>query len=127
MGMAAAIYWPRGSTQTPTTLEKRKRKGRSWKGKLPRSWKGQQGLQPPQQSNGRLEARKRLRSRKRKRNRTRHPISLRKNGYRALIRKENNMKSAVNFDRSIKKLKQGRQWRETTRFAARIIKRRSSH
>ena len=77
--------------------------GRSWNGKPLQIWKERQGLQPPQQSNKRREARER--SSKKKRSLARWPISLRPNGYAKTINRENKMKQAVKLYQSIKKRK----------------------
>ena len=120
MGMAAAIYWPQGYTQDPTTPEKRIMKGRIRKGKLPQIWKVQQVLKPMQQSNARRESRKNPRNRKH--NLSRRPITLRGNGYPTLTTKEEKMKQAVKLHRSVNKRNQRGQQRETKRHAARTRK-----
>ena len=124
MGMAAAIYCPRGSKQVPTTPQRRTRKGRTRKGKLPQSRKRQQGLQPPQQSNARREARKK--SRKIKRNPAIFPTTLRENGYPTLTTKEKKMKLSVKLHQSINKLNKRRQRSKATRHDEITRKRRAS-
>ena len=94
MEMAAAIYWPQGSTQVPTTPAKSTRKSRTRKGKLTPIWKGQQEPHPLQQSNARREEMQR--SVKIKRNLVIRPIALQPNGYDRTINRKNKMRRTVN-------------------------------
>ena len=54
------------------------------------------------------------------------PTMLCPNGYATTLKRGKKMKQIVKLYRSVKKIKQKRQWRETTRQAARMIKRRAS-